>query len=80
MLAGPKGAENVVVRGARVLDPVEGIDALLDVRIDDGVIAQLGESLDTNEHRVIEAEGRTLVPAFVDPHVHLRTPGREEKA
>jgi dihydroorotase len=79
MLAGPTGADNVVVRGARVLDPVEGIDATLDVRIDNGVIAQLGENLDTNEHRVIEAAGLTLAPAFIDPHVHLRTPGREDE-
>jgi dihydroorotase len=79
LLAGPEGFENVVVRSARVVDPVEGIDAVLDVRIDDGVIAQIGESLDTNEHRVIDAEGRMLVPAFIDPHVHLRTPGREDE-
>src|SRR5712691_6881873 len=79
MLAGPVGSENVVVRGARVLDPVEGVDAVLDVRIDAGVIAQIGERLDTNEHRVVEASGQTLVPAFVDPHVHLRTPGREDE-
>jgi dihydroorotase len=62
-----------------VLDPVEGIDTTLDVRIDNGVIAQLGENLDTNEHRVIEAAGLTLAPAFIDPHVHLRTPGREDE-
>src|SRR4029077_14941575 len=79
MLTGRTGTDNVVVRGARVLDPLEGIDRKLDVRIDNGVIAQLGEGLDTNEHRVIEAAGQTLVPAFVDPHVHLRTPGREDE-
>ncbi len=79
MLAGPSGVDDLVIRSARVVDPVEGIDAVLDVRIDAGVIAQLGESLDTNEHRVIEAGGRMLVPAFVDPHVHLRTPGREDE-
>ena len=79
MLTGRTGTDNVVIRGARVLDPLEGIDRSLDVRIDNGVIAQLGESLDTNEHRVIEATGNTLVPAFVDPHVHLRTPGREDE-
>ena len=79
MLAGRTGAENIVVRGARVLDPVEGIDTTLDVRIDNGVIAQIGENLDTNEHRVIEAAGLTLAPAFIDPHVHLRTPGREDE-
>jgi dihydroorotase len=79
MLAGRTGAENIVVRGARLLDPVEGIDTTLDVRIDNGVIAQMGENLDTNEHRVIEAAGLTLAPAFIDPHVHLRTPGREDE-
>jgi dihydroorotase len=71
--------ENIVVRGARVVDAVQGVDAVLDVRVDDGVIAALGQSLDTNSHRVIDAEGLVLAPAFVDPHVHLRTPGREDE-
>jgi dihydroorotase len=71
--------ENLVVRGARVVDPVAGVDAVLDVRVDDGVIGALGQNLDTNSHRVIDAEGLVLAPAFVDPHVHLRTPGREDE-
>jgi len=71
--------DNLVVRGARVLDPVAGIDARLDVRVDDGMIAALGTDLDTNSHRVVEADGLVLAPAFVDPHVHLRTPGREDE-
>ncbi|MGZ4152514.1 MAG: dihydroorotase [Gaiellaceae bacterium] len=79
MLVAPNGHDNLVIRGARVLDPVEGVDAMVDVRIDDGVIAQIGDELDSNEHRVVEAAGLTLVPAFVDPHVHLRTPGREDE-
>ena len=79
MLAGRGGADNIVVRGARVLDVVEGIDATLDVRIDNGIIARIGENLDSNEHRVIDAAGSTLAPAFIDPHVHLRTPGREDE-
>src|SRR3954468_8503885 len=79
MLVGSTGADNLVVRGARVLDPVEGIDATLDVRIDNGLIVQIGEQVDRNEHRVIDAAGSTLVPAFLDPHVHLRTPGREDE-
>ena len=70
---------NVVFRGARVLDPSEGIDAILDVRIDDGVIAAIAERVDANEHRVVDAAGLVLAPAFVDPHVHLRTPGREDE-
>lgn len=79
LFANDSPRENIVVRGARVLDPGAAVDATLDVRIDDGVIAALGTELDTNSHRVIDAEGLLLAPAFVDPHVHLRTPGREDE-
>ena len=71
--------ENLVVRGARALDPVEGVDGQVDVRIDDGVIAELGSNLSVNGHRVLDGGGLVLAPAFVDPHVHLRTPGREDE-
>jgi dihydroorotase len=72
-------AADVVVRGARVLDPVEALDARLEVRIDGGTIVDVAERVDANRHRVVEAEGLVLAPAFVDPHVHLRTPGREDE-
>ena len=71
--------ENLIIRSARVLDPVGAVDAVLDVRVDDGTIAELGARLDTNAHRVVDGEGLLLAPAFVDPHVHLRTPGREDE-
>ena len=72
-------AANLVIRRARVIDPPRGTDAVMDVRVDDGVIAALGTDLDTNAHRVVDAEGLVLAPAFVDPHVHLRSPGREDE-
>jgi dihydroorotase len=71
--------ESLVVTGARVLDPAEGVDATVDVRVDDGVIAAIGTSLERNAHRVVDGTGLVLAPAFVDPHVHLRTPGREDE-
>ena len=71
--------QSLVVRGARVLDPAQAIDAVLDVRVDDGVIAAVGESVEANGHRVVQGDGLLLAPAFVDPHVHLRTPGREDE-
>ena len=79
LIARSRAKENIVVRGARVLDPVEGIDQTMDVRVDCGVVAQLGDLLDTNEHHVVDGHGLVLAPAFVDPHVHLRTPGREDE-
>ena len=79
VLVGGGGADDLVIRGARVLDPTEGVDAMLDVRVDVGTIAAIGEALDANGHRVIDGAGFVLAPAFVDPHVHLRTPGREDE-
>src|SRR5262249_33215307 len=76
---GREGGEDSLIRSARVLDPAEGIDARLDVRVDQGVISDIGLNVDANGHRVVEGRGLVLAPAFVDPHVHLRTPGREDE-
>jgi len=71
--------EDLVVRGARVLDPVEGLDSVCDVRVDGGTISAIGAGLDANGHRVTDGAGLVLAPAFVDPHVHLRVPGGEDE-
>jgi len=71
--------DSLVVTGARVLDPSEGVDAKVDVRIDDGVISAIGATLERNGHHAVDGTGLMLAPAFVDPHVHLRTPGREDE-
>ena len=76
MLFGKAGPGlDLLVCGARVLDPAEKLDAVCDVRVDGGVVSQLGTSVDANGHRVVDGAGLVLAPAFVDPHVHLRVPG-----
>src|SRR5881392_2820950 len=72
----------LLIRGAHVLDPRSGIDEPQDLLIQNGCIAELGApgSLPApDEGETIEAAGKHLFPAFVDPHVHLRTPGQEYK-
>jgi len=73
---------DVLVRGAHVLDPRAGVDAPHDVLVLGGEIAEIGApgSLAAPEGaEVLHGEGRHLFPGFVDPHVHLRTPGQEHK-
>jgi dihydroorotase len=73
---------DLLIRGAHVLDPRERIDAPHDVLVRDGVIAEIAppDSLDAQDGvEVLDGEGRHLFPGFVDPHVHLRTPGQEHK-
>jgi dihydroorotase len=68
--SGPR--DSLVLGGARVVDPASGIDGAFDVTVEDGVITAV-------EPAGEPARGLVLAPAFVDPHVHLRTPGREDE-
>ena len=72
----------LLIKGAHVLDPRTDLDEPQDVLIRNGRIAELGApgSLPApDDGEMIEAAGKHLFPAFVDPHVHLRTPGQEYK-
>jgi dihydroorotase len=73
---------DVLIRAVHALDPRTGLDARRDVVIRGGVIAEIGEpgALAAPEGaEVLDGTGRHLFPGFVDPHVHLRTPGQEHK-
>ena len=72
----------LLIAGAHVLDPRADLDGPHDILIGNGQIAEIGEpgSLDTTaDTETIDAAGKHLFPGFVDPHVHLRTPGQEYK-
>ena len=72
----------LLIRGARVLDPREDLDAVRDVIVRDGAIAELaepGSASSPDGAEEIDGEGLLALPAFVDPHVHFRVPGQEHK-
>ena len=75
-----EGAD-LILRGARALDPVAGIDGTHDVVIRAGRIAELASpgTADAADAEEVDAAGLHAFPAFFDPHVHLRTPGHEHK-
>jgi dihydroorotase len=68
-----------LVRGGRLIDPLQGIDAVRDVLIENGFVAAIGEHLDATDARVVEAGGAIVAPGFIDMHVHLREPGQTHK-
>lgn len=71
--------KSMLLKGGRVLDPVRGIDQLLDIRVEDGAIAAVGASLQPGEGRVVDAAGWWVLPGCMDMHVHLRSPGRPDE-
>ena len=76
----PADQVTVVITGARLLDPVEGLDVTAELLIVDGRIAQIGDSVERPAGaRVVDGSRCTVLPGLVDPHVHLRVPGQEYK-
>ena len=71
---------SMLVKGGRVIDPVNGRDGELDVLIDNGRISKIGRSLPADGAEVLTVKaGWLVVPGLIDIHVHLREPGQEHK-
>ena len=70
----------VLLRGGRVVDHSQGLDATLDVLLSEGSIAEVGDGLQAPENaRAIDCAGLVVTPGLIDVHVHLREPGDEHK-
>lgn len=62
---------NLVIEGARVIDPSAGTDVVATIAVRDGRVAV---DLDPNAER-IDGRGMVVAPGLCDLHVHLREPG-----
>jgi dihydroorotase len=72
---------NLLIKNGRIVDPAHGVDAVLDVLVRDGAIADTGRHLTppAEPTEIIDATGRIVCPGLIDMHVHLREPGQEYK-
>ncbi|MEI7888943.1 MAG: dihydroorotase [Actinomycetes bacterium] len=73
---------NVLITGGRVVDSRQNLDVQLDVLVTDGVITEVGPvgTITAGDSTTtVNADNGILMPAFTDPHIHLRTPGQEHK-
>lgn len=67
-------------KNARVIDPVQQIDQVMDIRVNGNQIFETGVNLVPNsQEEIIDLAGKILTTGFVDLHVHLREPGEEYK-
>jgi len=72
--------KRLLIRNGRVIDPSQGLDQGMDVLLENGSVAALGERLDVPaKTKVLDAAGLVVAPGFIDLHTHLREPGFEHK-
>ncbi|MSN25705.1 MAG: amidohydrolase family protein [Geobacter sp.] len=71
---------SLLIKNGRLIDPSQKIDDTLDILVENGLIKQIGKSLQVPaDVRSIDASGMLVVPGLIDIHVHLRDPGLEYK-
>lgn len=66
----------ILIKGGHVIDPANNIDRVMDIYIKDGKISS---RIERDKAQVIDAGGKYVCPGFIDMHVHLREPGREDE-
>lgn len=74
----------LLLRGGRVIDPSQNIDAELDILVENGKIANLDNNItiradDTSKITTLDCKNSIIVPGLIDMHTHLREPGHEYK-
>jgi len=71
---------STLIRGGRVIDTANGVNQVLDVYIQDGKIAALGEPpAGFAAQHTIDATGQVVCPGLVDLRARLREPGHKHK-
>jgi dihydroorotase len=72
-------SRDLLLRGGRVVDPGSALDRVVDIRVQDGVIAAIGKIDPDPTERTLDVDGLVVAPGLIDVHVHLREPGQEWK-
>ncbi|HHY97827.1 MAG TPA: dihydroorotase [Firmicutes bacterium] len=69
----------LLLKGGKVVDPRSGSDDIADIAIEDGKIIEVGHDLVMDGAETLDVAGLVIFPGFIDMHVHLREPGREDE-
>jgi dihydroorotase len=76
-----QATQSILIQGGRVIDPLARVDALMDVLLRDGQVAEVAApgKIRGKGAETLDARGLIVAPGFIDLHVHLREPGQSYK-
>ena len=71
--------KQVILKGGKILDPIENTIKKSDLVLEDGKIKALGKFNSNKSAHLIDCKGLIITHGFCDLHAHFREPGREDK-
>ncbi|MEE9403256.1 MAG: amidohydrolase family protein, partial [Algisphaera sp.] len=71
--------DTLLIQNGRLIDPANNRDEITDVLLRNGKVAEIGRGVGPTDAATLNAEGCLVTPGLIDPHVHLREPGQEDK-
>src|SRR5437867_538729 len=74
-------SHSLLIRNGHLIDPVARVDALMDVLLRDGQVAEIAppNKIRGGADEKFDAKGLIVAPGFIDLHVHLCEPGQSYK-
>ncbi len=68
----------MVIRSGLIVDPSQDLEMKGDLLVEDGRVKEIAPEIPVSGAEVLDARGCIVAPGFIDLHVHLREPGRED--
>jgi dihydroorotase len=69
----------LLIKGGCIIDPANNKNEILDILVKDGKIEDISKGITQGSAEILDAKGKFVCPGFIDMHVHLREPGREDE-
>lgn len=66
---------DLLIRGARVIDPAQNFDEVADIAVTDGRIAAIGDYATAGANETIDGSGAFVSPGWIDLHAHVYSDG-----
>jgi len=68
----------LILRQGRIVDPSQKLNKVADLAVEDGRVSEIAPKIRKKGRKEIDVRGLLVFPGFIDMHVHLREPGRED--
>ena len=70
---------SLLIKNGRIIDPASNLDQVSDLLIENGKVTRIEKDIRHPVDQRLDASALIVAPGFIDLHVHLREPGREDE-